>query len=79
MSEVGECECAPKASIDLRHQPVRQGADATLKGAPVDRGDLCDIDDRIGFNVGGIGWHRDIARERGELSVAREHNHSDGA
>ena len=51
-SQASECERAPETGVDLGHQPVRQRADALLQRASVDRGDLCDVDDRVGFEAG---------------------------
>ena len=70
---------ASETGVDIRHQPVRQGTDELFESAAIDRGDLCDVDYRIGVKVGDdIGWHQDVARKRGELNVAREYSYGDG-
>jgi hypothetical protein len=79
MRSAGECERASETSVDVGHQPVRQETDAHFERATVDRGELCDVDNRIGVKLGDdVSRHQDIAWQRGEPNVAREHRHSDG-
>jgi hypothetical protein len=44
VSEASEPQRATNAGVDAGHEPVWQRADTVLEVAPVDRGDLRDVD-----------------------------------
>lgn len=55
-SEVSERERAGEAGVDLGHEPVGHGPDALFESAAVDGRDLRDVEDRVRFEVGDVGW-----------------------